>query len=430
MYLDQLNETLYRSGSFPLHVFVDHYDDLFDPYFIVYPHMLSVVSQQMHRCRQLQIVISAQLSPFVLHFLDKPVPMLQKFYLDVFKDEGSSLEPKDILRGIHEILFSGHAPNLEHARLQISGGLDNLQLSLFNNLSSLHLFFVPDTVIHGDILLDIFQSSPCLRMLNILWYFVRQEPVLSMPSNRRIPLPHLQDLSLRGSCRVDMVNLVLGHLEFSMENIKFNITCHDSHPRISESTLLLHFLSQRRFTFFSISFSTSKLMIDFIEKMDQGSADSEFRTMYDYIRAPMVGLPKFLQTFNLLDITHMSLGCISLRCAILRSILVSLANLRYLLIQHGDLDEDLPFQDCPIQITYLRALMPQRQHSSPQERASSESDTDDSNTDSELSIIETYQGQLFPCPALRTLKLILSNDPFSAKMDEAYLQALFRCSRI
>lgn len=85
--LDQFDQTLYRSGTCPLHLFINLHAHHIDPTLITHHYYkLSAISEQMHRCGQLRTNVSPQLMPFVSNCLDKPTPILRRFCLHVIWD--------------------------------------------------------------------------------------------------------------------------------------------------------------------------------------------------------------------------------------------------------------------------------------------------------------------------------------------------------
>lgn len=99
-------------------------------------------------------------------------------------------------------------------------------------------------------------------------------------------------------------------------------------------------------------------------------------------------------------------------------------------IHHGNWDEDPPLPGSSLpRLSYLKALMPPSSIFNLQTQESSESETDDRNMDPE-SNVEAGQEHLFPCPSLRTLEALFRSDHLPVGLDEAYLRAFVRCSRI
>lgn len=146
--------------------------------------------------------------------------------------------------------------------------------------------------------------------------------------------------------------------------------------------------------------------------------------------SPLDQLPNFLRTFNLSDITHMCLGGISFKPVFLQSILYSLENLEYLRVVHrGNWDEDPPLSGSSLFRPYLTALIPRDLDTETGD------DFSDSETETETET-ETSQVQSsrFPCPSLRTLEALFldrsAHLPLAVKLDEAYVRALVRCSKI
>lgn len=229
-YSQELKEILSRSRTAPLTVLIEHKYELRNAWLIVELEItLSVVAQEMYRCRQLQIIVTKQLAPFISRFFNRSAPMLRTFYLEVVGDDGS-LAQRGMLKGIYGVLFSGEAlPRLQHVHLQVAAGLNDLQLSLLVDLTTLRLRFVSSATIDGDILLGIFQSSPRLRVLDIELSPFRKPKIVWSTTycDHQIPMPYLRELSLRGSCSIDIVDFVLGHLTFPTKDVKFNIMCDD-----------------------------------------------------------------------------------------------------------------------------------------------------------------------------------------------------------
>lgn len=120
-YSQELKEILSRSRTAPLTVLIEHKYELRNAWLIVeLETTLSVVAQEMYRCRQLQIIVTKQLAPFISRFFNRPAPMLRSFYLEVVGDEGS-LTQRGMLKGIYGALFSGEAlPRLRHVHLQVA----------------------------------------------------------------------------------------------------------------------------------------------------------------------------------------------------------------------------------------------------------------------------------------------------------------------
>lgn len=138
-------------------------------------------------------------------------------------------------------------------------------------------------------------------------------------------------------------------------------------------------------------------------------------------------VPKFLRTSNVLDAMHMFLESIPFSSVLLRSILVSLKIHNIYVFSMVLHEEEKP----PTYGLYLKALLPRKpQRSTNDPQTLSSSDIDDGDMDTE-SNTDTCQGQLFPCPSLRTLKIFLSDyQHYPVTLEEAHLPALSRCSRI
>lgn len=363
--------------------------------------------------------------------------MLHKFCLEIVRRRGNQ-EGSDILGEIHQVLFSEDAPNLKHVHLQVVSGLKDLQLSLLKDLTNLHLCFDMDAYVDGDILLDILHSSPSLRVLEISLYGPDQEEyIVSRPLDYQIPLPLLQELILRGCWRVDILDLILGHLDFPIESVEFGMTCDITHAEISDFSSLAHFLEQQSFACLSIYPDTSQFNMEFSERTNdwEWPVGSEFKAISYYPDTLMDNPFIILRSFNLLTVTHIILGSPLLKSETLRSIFVALVNLQYLCVTHMNEDEDdRPSSNFLLPKPYFKALMPRSRRSNPNRKAllGSVSETNEvTNHKTNLQTDETAgRGSSFPCLSLRTFKIrIFFSKPWT-KLDESYLRTLEVFSRV
>lgn len=441
MSLDELYEKLARSESAPLHVVITSGWFWLDSLVVVGLYRtLAVISQEMYRCRRLQVFIQPQLASLVSSCLDAPVPLLEEFCFNVTKDE-ANYRRKDILRGVHDLLFDGIAPHLKHVSLQISSEImDIVQLTMFQNLTTLQLYMNPgsESVVDGDMLLNIIQLSPCLRVLDISWQSMDSKIGFVMPSSRRISLPYLQHLTLCG-CQIDFVDLVLGHLDLPTENLEFTIQYTYYRYEFSNSTFLSHFfLTHRPLTYISLFIPCVTGLYTYLrESINQApctgsSVLTEFRgsSLDD-------DFPMSFRTFNLSYITHMRLQLpyFLLKPETLRNLFVSMPNLQHLFVEHASYKGYYEDPLNPIPRSSLTALIPPSEplkhsgsivDSEEEENLGSNTVLDDSTR------IETYhwQGQPIPCPSLRRFVSIFPQYPSSVIFEETHLRELVRCSNI
>lgn len=418
-------DMLSRSGSAPLEVFIVQ-PPRRDPDDVI--SILPLIFNEMHRFRKLRFFISTRVARVACHLLKRPAPMLRKFHLNM---SGFANPKRDSLREAYKDLFLGIAPvNLEHVHLQISAGLRDIRsVSLFKDLLRFHLSLVSETdkVIDGDVLLNILHSSPRLRILDILFPDARHSIVCSKSATYRASLPCLQELEVRGNCGVDILDYILGHLDFPADKIYFDINCRDSYPNVSDSTLLFHFLSQQRFTLLTLTpdFDLEEMNIEFFDPKElgapsfrfypQGEEGSAFRTLYNYRRPhmPFNALYNLIRELKLSDVKYMCLEMVLSASGILTGLLPLLIHLQHLRVHHEHLGDGVPLNSMIIGF-YLGALMP-RVQSNPH-----------INTDLEPNS-EDHQRHVSLCPLLHTLELVF---PRRTKLDESFLDELARFCRI
>lgn len=406
---DAVKEMLRRSGTSRLNVFIEPLPH--SPCLTVQEiNMLAAVFRsEVHRLRGLQItdIIDGpgrQWVFVVLPYLKQPAPELQKFYLKV-SQEAVPLNG-DFLRA----LFSGNTPCLSHVFQRLSGSQTLTCCPLFQNLSSLYFEVTGSITIHCDTLLDILQLSPQLYTFGLKFSYPTL-PIVPPASSHVVRLPCLRQLSLWGYSNADVINYVLNHLVFPLENLEYHIQCNKSYS--SPSALLLQLLTQRRPTFLSISCSrVENAFLDFFPSYSSHPGIIPiFRTLYN---ESMDNLPTFLQIFSLSDITHLRIEAGPVAPTVLRDIFFSLVNLQHLRLVHKHQSDPASVAWSP----FLLALMPIPSTALVQgleERLHDDSQRDNS------------QACVTPSPSLRTLELIVS--PIM-ELDEPDAEMVYACSEM
>lgn len=314
----QVTEFLHRSVHAPLNVFVEtteyRHDTTLQLLEVYQEETIPSVFKEINRFKRLQINVSMQihhsfrtLAHEVIWSLNQPAPMLQKFYMNVeLHHQAEIFESRNFNR------FLENVPNLKHILRQVSEDFHQLSsFPCFRNLYSLNLRLRRRIVIPCDIFLDILESSPSLRTLEIRP--TREQPAFIPPgsADRRVVLPHLRSLALKDFSNVDLTNLVLGHVFFP-RNVNYYIRCLDFQQKISQTGSLMNFIAQQQLTYLQMYFYRwDNVHLYFHEQHPKPHADT-FSTSDDGSHEPSDSLHNLLQMFKLSDITCLNLQYISM----------------------------------------------------------------------------------------------------------------------